>query len=88
MKALLCQVLLRVNALSFPKQTVIWKTHKLKHYGLPAKLYQDRTAIHSHTCVHDVSGYQTPIFHMLTTAGAPAALYALLFPSPIDIKLL
>jgi hypothetical protein len=55
---------LRVHALSFPKQTVIWKTHKLTHNGLPAKLYQDRTAIHCHPCVRDVSGYDTPIFHV------------------------
>jgi hypothetical protein len=88
MKALLYQVLLRVYALSFPKQTVIWKTHKLKHNGLPAKLYQDCTTNHSHKCVRDVSGYQTPIFHMLTIAGAPAAHHIHPTLCPTDIKLL
>ena len=68
-------MLLRVHALSFPQQTVIWKTHKLTNNGLLAKLYQDRTAIHSHPYVCDVLGYETPIFHMLATAVAPAAHY-------------
>lgn len=34
-------------------------SHKLTLNGLPAKLYQDRKA-----CLHDVSGYETSIFHM------------------------
>ena len=85
-------MILRVHALSFPKQTVIWKTHKLTNNGLPAKLYQDHTALHSHPWVCDVSGYETPVFHVLTIAVAPAAHYihpisCTAFPQPSLYKI-
>jgi len=64
----------------------------LTHNGLPAKLYQDHTAIYSHSCVHDVSGYEAPIFHVLTIAVAPAAHYihpnsCTVFPQPYLYKI-
>jgi len=59
---------------------------------LPAKLYQDRRAFHSHPCVRDVSGYETPVFYVLTIAVAPAAHYiyptsCTAFPQPYGYKI-